>query len=137
MKAGKIHRVPLSEAAMRVLQALPRTEGVRYVFASPRGKQLSDMTISAVTRRMGLDVVPHGFRSTFKDWARSCTSYPDEVSELALAHVSTDTTRAAYARDELLPKRERLMREWAKYCETNTHDARITSSRVVPIAGRD
>jgi integrase len=118
MKAGKPHRVPLSEPALRILKALPRMDGCPYVFPSPRGKMLSDMSINSVTRRMGIDAVPHGFRSTFKDWCRSSTSYQDEVSELALAHVSTDATRAAYARDELLPKRERLMREWAKFCDT-------------------
>jgi integrase len=118
MKAGKVHRVPLSEPAIRLLKSLPRLEGCPYVFPSPRGKMLSDMSINSVTRRMSVDAVPHGFRSTFKDWCRSSTSYQDEVSELALAHVSTDATRAAYARDELLPKRERLMREWAKFCET-------------------
>jgi len=118
MKAGKAHRVPLSEPAIKLLKALPRMEGCPYVFPSPRGKMLSDMSINSVTRRMKVDAVPHGFRSTFKDWCRTSTSYQDEVSELALAHVSTDATRAAYARDELLPKRERLMREWAKHCDT-------------------
>jgi integrase len=118
MKAKKQHRVPLSESALRLLKALPRFEGSPYAFSSPRGKQLSDMSINGVTRRMGVNVVPHGFRSSFKDWCRTCTSYPDEVSELALAHVSTDATRAAYARDELLDKRQRLMRDWAKYCDT-------------------
>lgn len=127
MKSGKRHRVPLSDASIRILKALPRFEGCPYVFASPRGKVLSDMTLSAVTRRMGVDVVPHGFRSTFKDWARSNTSYPDEVSELALAHVSSDATRAAYARDELLPKRMLMMRDWAKYCGTVRRDARVVS----------
>ena len=77
---------------------------------------MSDMSISSVCRRMKVHAVPHGFRSSFKDWARSSTAYPDEVSELALAHVSSDATRAAYARDELLPKRKRLMADWAKYC---------------------
>lgn len=117
MKANKIHRVPLSEPAIKLLNSLPRLEGCAYVFPSPRGKMLSDMSINAVTRRMGAAAVPHGFRSSFKDWARSCTRYEDEVSELALAHVSDDKTRAAYARDELLPKRKRLMHEWSKFCD--------------------
>ena len=126
MKAGKKHCVPLSEPAIRLLKSLPRMEGCPYVFASPRGKMLSDMSVNAVTRRMGVDAVPHGFRSSFKDWARNCTRYEDEVSELALAHVNSDATRAAYARDELLPKRERLMREWAKYCETVPSKVNVT-----------
>jgi integrase len=115
MKAGKAHRVPLSDAAVNLLNALPRFDGVPHVFASPRGGQLSDVILSKITRTMGVDAVPHGFRSSFKDWCRSSTSYADEVSELALAHVNSDQTRAAYARDELLPKRALLMRDWAKF----------------------
>jgi integrase len=121
MKTEKAHRVPLSDAALQILTAIPRRDDSPYVFASIRGKQLSDMTISAVTRRMGVDAVPHGFRSTFKDWCRTSTRYADEVSELALAHVNSDETRAAYARDELLAKRALLMRDWAKYCGTVRH----------------
>jgi len=86
------------------------------VFPAPRGGALSDMALSAVCKRMGVDATPHGFRSSFKDWARNRTAYADEVSELALAHVNSDATRAAYARDELLPQRKRLMSEWAKFC---------------------
>lgn len=130
MKGGKQHRVPLSDAAIDLLKALPRFEGSNYVFTAPRGGALSDMSISAVTRRMGADCVPHGFRSSFKDWARSSTAYPDEVSELALAHVNSDATRAAYARDELLPQRARLMADWAKFCNTVQAGA-----DVVPIRG--
>ncbi len=118
IKAGKRHKIPLSEPAITLLSTLPRFNDVDLVFPSPRGKQLSDVSLIQVIRRMGNDVTPHGFRSTFKDWCRSCTAYPDEVSELALAHVNSDATRAAYARDELLPKRTRLMRDWAKFCET-------------------
>jgi integrase len=116
MKAGKIHRVPLSEQAVKVLKAVPRMAGSEYVFAAPRGGPLSDMALSQVCRRMRVDAVPHGFRSTFKDWCRSSTAFADEVSELALAHVSNDSTRAAYARDELLPKRTKLMQQWGRYC---------------------
>ena len=116
MKAGKDHRVPLSDPALAILKELPRFEGSDFIFSAPRGGPLSDMSISAVTRRMGVNAVPHGFRSTFKDWCRSTTSFPDEVSELALAHVSNDATRAAYARDELLQQRGLLMVAWAKYC---------------------
>lgn len=115
IKAGKQHRVPLSDDAIALLKSLDRHEGSSYVFTAPRGGPLSDMSISAVTKRMGVDAVPHGFRSSFKDWARSRTRYADEVSELALAHVNSDATRAAYARDELLPQRARLMADWAKF----------------------
>jgi integrase len=118
MKAGKTHRVPLSGPAIKLLEKLPRMTGSDYVFTAPNGGPFSDMALSEVLRRMNVNAVPHGFRSTFKDWARSSTAYPDEVSELALAHVSSDATRAAYARDELLPKRVQLMRDWAKFCGT-------------------
>ncbi|MCH7982030.1 MAG: integrase arm-type DNA-binding domain-containing protein [Proteobacteria bacterium] len=116
MKAARIHRVPLPGPAIQLLNALPRFEGSPNVFPAVRGGSLSDAALSAVTRRMNVDAVPHGFRSTFKDWCRNSTGYADEVSELALAHVSGDATRAAYARDELLQKRARLMRAWAKFC---------------------
>ena len=78
-------------------------------------------------RRMEVNAVPHGFRSTFKDWARSSTAYADEVSELALAHVSSDATRAAYARDELLAKRSRLMRDWAGFCAVVQSTATVSA----------
>ena len=127
MKAGKPHRVPLSAAAVTLLKELPRLS--EYVFTAPRGGVLSDMSISAVTRRMKVDAVPHGFRSSFKDWARSSTAYPDEVSELALAHVNSDATRAAYARDELLPKRTNLMRDWCKYINSPARGGEVVSIR--------
>jgi len=114
-KTGKAHKVPLSSDAMKLLKALPKMKGSNYVFPNSKGGPLSDMSISAVCRRMKVEAVPHGFRSSFKDWARSRTRYADEVSELALAHVNSDATRAAYARDELLPQRTKLMAEWARY----------------------
>lgn len=129
MKGGKAHRVPLSDAAIKLLKALPRFEGSPYVFAAARGGALSDMSLSAVCRRMEVDAVPHGFRSTFKDWARSSTAFSDEVSELALAHVNNDATRAAYARDELLPKRAQMMQAWGKFCGA----AKRSSAKVVEI----
>ena len=129
MKTSKPHKVPLSGHAIKLLKALPQQVGSDYIFAAQRGGPLSDMALSALTRRMKVDAVPHGFRSTFKDWARSSTSYPDEVSELALAHVNSDATRAAYARGELLPKRTRLMRDWAKYCGSVPSKAAVTGIR--------
>lgn len=116
MKAGKAHTVPLSKAALSILEAQPRMASSQYIFAAKRGGKLSDMSLSAVTRRMEVDAVPHGFRSSFKDWARNRTSFADEVSELALAHVNNDSTRAAYARDSLLQPRAKLMQQWARYC---------------------
>jgi len=100
--------------------------GSDYVFTAPNGGPFSDMALSEVLRRMNINAVPHGFRSTFKDRARSSTAYSDEVSELALAHVSSDATRAAYARGELLAKRVQLMRDWAKFCGTVRTVAGVT-----------
>ena len=74
---------------------------------------------------MEVDVTVHGFRSTFKDWCRQHTNYPDEVSELALAHVNSDATRAAYARDELIDKRRLLMADWAQYCYEGKQPAKV------------
>lgn len=133
MKAKLLHRVPLPEAAVQLLQTLPRMEGSPFVFPAPQGGALSDMSLNEVCREMHaaslkaggegwLDpkqnriATPHGFRSAFKDWCRNKKKYADEVSELALAHVNSDETRTAYARDELLPLRVRLMRDWARYC---------------------
>jgi integrase len=116
MKGDKVHKVPLNEEAIRILRSLD--EDTDFIFPAMNGKMISDMTMSAVTRRMGVPAVPHGFRSSFKDWARNCTSYADEVSELALAHVSNDATRAAYARDGLLSLRAQLMRDWGRFLVT-------------------
>lgn len=116
IKAGKQHSVPLSDDALAVLKVVPRMEGSNHIFTAPRGGALSDMTLAAVLKRMKVAATVHGFRSSFKDWARNRTAYPDEVSELALAHVNSDATRAAYARDELLPQRQRLMADWARFC---------------------
>lgn len=132
MKAGKIHRVPLADAAIAVLEKTPRLSN--YLFTGGRGAMLTDATISKVPKRIGYQVTAHGFRSTFKDWCRLHTAYPDEVSELALAHVGTDSTRAAYARDELLDKRRLLMNEWAQFCNHGLPEAK--SGNVVEIGGR-
>ncbi|WP_161866813.1 tyrosine-type recombinase/integrase [Pseudomonas yangonensis] len=119
MKAGKEHRVPLSDEAVKLLEALPRIVGNPYVFPAPRGGQLSDMALTAVLRRMERGgLTQHGFRSTFRDWAGETTAYPREVCEHALAHKLADGVEAAYQRGDLLAKRARLMADWARYCGT-------------------
>jgi integrase len=80
---------------------------------------LSDMTISAVCRRMGVEAVPHGFRSSFRDWCAEATNFPREVAEQALAHVNSDRVEAAYFRSDLFEKRRVLMAEWATFCDGN------------------
>lgn len=131
MKAGREHRVPLSAAVVELLKALPQTPGSPLVFTAPRGGPLSDMTLTAVLRRMQVDAVPHGFRSTFRDWAAERTSYPNEVCEMALAHVVSDKVEAAYRRGDLFEKRRRLMEDWASFL------ARVeTKGEVVPLNSR-
>ena len=116
MKAGKEHRVPLSKPAVALLEGLSREEGVELVFPAPRGGMLSDMTLSACMRRMKLEAVPHGLRSTFRDWAGEHTNYPREVAEAALAHV-VGGVEGAYARGDLFEKRRRLMADWATFLQ--------------------
>ena len=116
MKAKKEHRVPLSKAALNILSALPCLDNETLVFASPRGGMLSDMSLTAVLRRMNINAVPHGFRSTFRDWCAEHTNYPREVAEMALAHAIGDKVEAAYRRGDLFEKRRQLMREWAEFC---------------------
>ena len=115
MKAGREHRVPLSDAALELLRALPRLEGSPYVFWAAMGGKLSDMTLSAVTRRMGVDAVPHGFRSTFRDWTAEATAFPRDVCEAALAHVNADKVESAYLRSDLFERRRALMQDWAEF----------------------
>jgi integrase len=114
MKAKKEHRIPLSDAAVKVLEALPR-DG-ETVFESPTGKQFSDAAMSKLLERMGRsDITGHGFRSSFRDWAGETTAYPREVIEHALAHQLKDKAEAAYARGSMFEKRRRLMDEWARF----------------------
>lgn len=114
MKSGRQHRVPLSEAALKLLALAPLPhEGI--VFKSPRGGQLSDMSLTAVMRRMKIDAVPHGFRSTFRDWVAEKTNYSNELAEMALAHVISNKTEAAYRRGDMMERRRELMSEWALY----------------------
>lgn len=116
MKAKKEHRVPLSESAIEILNKHPHYEGSDLIFTAPRGGKLSDMTLTAVLRRMKVDAVPHGFRSTFRDWLGERTSYPRELAEQALAHALENKVEAAYRRGDGLEKRREMMQDWADFC---------------------
>ncbi len=132
MKAGKPHSVPLSDAAMAILgeMAQDRRRDTDPVFPSPRRGHLSDMAMTAVLRRMKRDdIVPHGFRSTFTDWAQEATNYDHAVREMALAHAIGNKVEAAYRRGDLIEKRRRLMQDWAAYAEGRAAPA----GEVVPI----
>ena len=137
MKAGKEHRVPLSRDAMAILDVLPTLDGDDFVFSAPRGGQLSDMALNALMRRIdfrdreGRKAVPHGCRSTFRDWVAECTSYPREMAEVALAHTINNATEAAYRRGDMMEKRRTMMQAWADFC-TDT----FASGAVVGIGNR-
>jgi integrase len=118
MKAGKEHRVPLSDAAVKLLESLPRYEGNSLIFPSSKtGGMTSDSALMAVLRRMGRgDLTVHGFRSTFGDWAGEKTDYQYEVRQQAIAHKLPDKADAAYFRSDLFIKRIGLMEDWSRYC---------------------
>ena len=116
MKAMREHRVPLCGRAIEILdEATALRDGTDLVFPSRRGKALSDMTLSKLVKEQGIDAVPHGFRSSFRDWAGERTNHPREVVEAALAHVVQNKAEAAYARSDLFERRRRLMEDWADY----------------------
>ncbi len=137
-KCGREHCVPLPRQAVALLEKQlterPGRNACMFVFASRCGKPLVHSTLNQWIKRLhathvraggigyldpdyGKVATPHGFRSSFKDWARNLTHYADEVSELALGHVGNDATRAAYARDALLGLRMPLMQAWADFCD--------------------
>ena len=103
MKAKRDHRVPLSGRALAILHDVQqRSDGTGLVFRSLRGKSLSAVTLPRLTKELGIAAVPHGFRSSFRDWAAERTNAPREVVEAALAHTVHNPTEAAYARSDLL-----------------------------------
>lgn len=120
MKAGKLHRVPLSPPAIQLLRKMLERRKDEFVFPSGKeGKPLSNMAGLALLGTMGRrDITIHGMRSTFRDWAAEQTACPREVVELALAHGIEDKVEAAYRRGDAFAKRKKLMADWAKYCAT-------------------
>lgn len=115
MKAGKEHRVPLSRQAMALLNDLPRFTDNDLVFPAPRGGMFSDMTLTALMRRMEANAVPHGFRSTLREWIAESTAYPRDMAEFALTHTLDNKTEAAYLRTDMLQKRRVMMQDWADF----------------------
>jgi len=114
MKAGKEHRVPLSDAAITLLGHRRGDSALVFESETKPGKPISNMSMTAVLRRMSRDgITVHGFRSTFRDWAGETTGFPREVIEAALAHGIKDKAEAAYARSDLFDKRRDLMDAWA------------------------
>ena len=116
MKGEREHRVPLPDRAVAILaEARGRTGGSGLVFPTARGRPPSDSTLSKLLRELKIGAVPHGFRSSFRDWAAECSDAPRDVCELALAHVNSDRVEAAYRRTDLFERRRVLMQEWAAY----------------------
>ncbi len=133
-KARREHRVPLQTQAIALLKSLPKIAGNNKVFPSPRGRALSDMALSQLMRGMRergeltVEAVPHGFRSTFRDWAAEQTNYPDEIRRVASGHTVGDSVKEAYQRTDLLEKRRRLMNDWANFL-----DRPAASSKILPM----
>lgn len=142
MKMGHEHRVPLTADAIALLKALPRLKNNPLVFPAARGGQLSDMTVSAVMRRMSetdlaaggsgfIDrvskrpAVPHGLRSTFRDWVAERTRFPGEMAEVALAHKISNAVEASYRRGDMIDKRRRMMGEWGGFLTVAARSAKI------------
>jgi integrase len=133
MKAGKEHRVPLSERALTILEVSklarnPMDVGQQYVFNGARpGLPLSNMAFLMLLRRMERgDLTAHGFRSTFRDWCAELTDFPSEVVEMALAHTVGDKVEAAYRRSDMFDRRRKLMKSWAAFCTTWSGEAQST-----------
>jgi integrase len=128
MKAGREHRVPLSNRAREILERLPRDGDFVFVGVQ-HGRALNVAAMLRALKRMGReDLTVHGFRSSFRDWAAETTSYPNHVVEMALAHTVGDKVEAAYRRGDLFEKRRRLMDAWSRFC-TEAGDI----GKVVPI----
>ena len=116
MKAAREHRVPLSDRALDVLREAAAIHDRELVFPAPSaGRSLSVAALGDVVREARIDAVPHGFRSSFRDWAAEQTETPHAVMEAALAHVVGNRAEAAYARSDLFERRRTLMQQWADY----------------------
>jgi integrase len=130
MKGKRQHRVPLSSAAMKVLERA-NAAGSEFLFPGlTAGQGLSNMALLKVLERINRgDVTVHGFRATFKAWATERSNFPRELVEAALAHVPEDKTEAAYQRGDMLEKRRRLMSTWAEFCAKRAPASTVVSLR--------
>ena len=124
MKMRTVHRVPLAPRCLEILAEaralthpplLPALVGCPLVFPSMRGKAMSDATLSKLLRDHAIDAVPHGFRSSFRDWAAETTDAPHAVQEAALAHAVPSTVERAYVRTDFFDRRRALMEKWATF----------------------
>ena len=128
MKAGREHRVPLSQRAVEIMLSMTEVRTGNFVFPGFRhDRSLSNMAMRMTARRAGIKHTVHGFRSAFRDWAGERTNFAREIAEAALAHVVGDETERAYRRGDALEKRRAFMEAWAAFCEPST-------GSVVPLA---
>ncbi|PIE15316.1 MAG: integrase [Rhodobacterales bacterium] len=142
IKMEREHRVPLSEDALSILKALPRFEGNRLVFPAPRGGQFSDMSLSGTMKRLHSKdladggagfvdrvskrpAVPHGLRSTFRDWVSERTHFPGDMAEVALAHKISNAVEAAYRRGDMIEKRRQMMEAWSDFLSDRELPAQV------------
>jgi integrase len=115
MKKGREHRVPLCDSAITIIKSMPKRG--EYVFAgTKKNKPFEKNGMLKLLGRLGVSVTTHGFRSAFRDWGSEATDYPNEMLEMAIAHIISDKTEASYRRGDLLKKRHRLMADWGAYC---------------------
>lgn len=139
MKTKREHRVPLTDDVLNDLKALPRLNGNPYLFPGSRhGKPLSNMSLLQLMRGMGFakegergEAVPHGFRSSFRDWAGEVSTFPSDVAEMALAHVIKNKAEAAYRRGDLFEKRRKMMEAWSSYLRQDQNDTVIVFEKKV------
>ena len=130
MKAKREHRVPLCRRAVEILEeARTLDDGSPLVFTDGAGRQLNGKRLRRLLRKHGIAAVPHGFRSSFRDWAAEETDHPREVIEAALAHVVQNKVEAAYRRTDLFERRRRLMNDWAGYLARERRDPEAGPSR--------
>jgi integrase len=129
MKAGKEHRVPLSDAALAILEGMRKIRQGDHIFPGSKARRpISNMAMLMLLRRMGRgDLTAHGFRSSFRDWAAERTGFPAEVAEMALAHTVSNKVEAAYRRGDLFQKRRQLMDAWARHCAAVNTGATVVS----------
>jgi integrase len=116
MKGRREHRVPLSSQTIELLTSLPREKGNGHVFIGPRSEKIGETTMQTLLRRIRQDVTPHGFRSTFSDWAHERSTFNNHVIEICLAHAVGSGVERAYRRGDLFEKRRKLMQAWSDYC---------------------
>jgi integrase len=133
MKAGREHRVPLSDASVAVVERMAALRQGDFVFPGAKARRpISDSAMRTVLGRIGReDLTVHGFRSAFRDWCAEATNFPSEVAEMALAHAVGDKVEAAYRRGDLFEKRRQLAAAWAQYCDTPAAEGRVVPLRQV------